>query len=207
MKRQGKTNHQPGGGGVRGRRSTAWLTNRGSLQRSQMRGVREKGESLMWAVKPTTTTTTQQPSLSSSTPREKSMPALLVFLPSLADALRRGEQTSGLLVRPQPAVCDAGWEPPPHVFLFRMECLLRTDRTDTAYSHLKSSTGDLNWTHPCCTPSSPLNSPPSVCRGCPVLRPALESAHGHKPAGLCCLSTRHELNVLSDQEYFVSKRG
>lgn len=40
----------------------------------------------------------------------KSMPALLVFLPSLAKARRRGEQTSGLLVRPWPAVCDAIWE-------------------------------------------------------------------------------------------------
>lgn len=61
----------------------------------------------MWAVNPTTL---QQPSLSSSTPSRKSMPALLVFLPSLVKALRRGEQTSGLLVRPWPAVCDAGWE-------------------------------------------------------------------------------------------------
>lgn len=48
-------------------------------------------------------------------PSRKSMPALLVFLPSLVKALRRGEQTSGLLVRPWPAVCDASWE-----FFFRL---------------------------------------------------------------------------------------
>lgn len=84
----------------------------------------------------------------------KSMPALLVFLPSLAKARRRGEQTSGLLVRPWPAVCDAIWELFPS-FPFRMGCLLRADRTDRAPSHLKTSTRDLNWTHPIFTPHFP----------------------------------------------------
>lgn len=117
--------------------------------------MREKEGSLMWAVNPTTL---QQPSLSSSTPpSRKSMPALLVFLPSLVKALRRGEQTSGLLVRPWPAVCDASCKFFYPFFLFRLGCLLRADRTDTAASHLKTSTRDLDWTHP---PSTPPFFPP-----------------------------------------------
>lgn len=80
------------------------------------------------------------------------------------------------------------------IFLFRMECLLRTDRTDTAYSHLKTCTRDLNWTHPSCTPPFPLTSlffqthRSSLLCGPPFLRPVLESTDGHffwnKPAQL-----------------------
>lgn len=78
-------------------------------------------------------------------PSGKSMPALLVFLPFLVKALRRREQTSGMLVRPWPAMCDASWE----LFLFfhfRMEYLLRADRTGRSPSHSKTSTKDLQST-------------------------------------------------------------
>lgn len=63
----------------------------------------------MWAVKPTTL---QQPLLlsSSSPPCRKSMPALLVFLPSSMKAQLKGEQRGGLLLRPWPAVCGTIWE-------------------------------------------------------------------------------------------------
>lgn len=44
MKEKGK-DREPGGGGVRGRRSTAWLTNRGSLQsQADEKERRRKGE-------------------------------------------------------------------------------------------------------------------------------------------------------------------
>ena len=36
------------------------------------------------------------------------------------------------------------------IFLFRMGCLLRADRTVRTPSHLKTSTRDLSWTHPPC---------------------------------------------------------
>lgn len=74
-------------------------------------------------------TTFQQPSLSSSTPSRKSMPALLVFLPSLLKALWREKQTSGLLVRPYPAVCNATWEFFPTVLFRRGVCSGLTGQT------------------------------------------------------------------------------
>lgn len=113
-KEKGKE-REPGGGGVRERRSTAWLTNRGSLQsQADEKERRRKGEGWekrrgVWCGQSTPPPSNSLPSLPPP-PSRKSMPALLVFLPSLVKALRRGEQTSGLLVRPWPAVCDASWE-------------------------------------------------------------------------------------------------
>lgn len=91
-------------GGLRRRRSTGWLTNRGSLQSapeekgSKKRAVQKEEESLMWVDVPDQT---PSPFPSSIPPCRKSMLALLVFL-SCPEACKEAETMAG--------EAWAGWE-------------------------------------------------------------------------------------------------